>query len=290
MENNEKITLVQDVLKNFGLSKDGAEELGAILSLEGDQFNIISNAILTELERQMSDTNEVMLIVQALKKQGINTDDIFSLYNRIINEFEDELKVDTLPKEKIDFVKRYIGIIANAIASCDIAAGRMVNVPIALVHKDAKIPQYAHADDAGMDVYAVEDVTINPGETKIVHTGIKVAIPKGYELQIRPRSGLSSKTKLRIANSPATIDSGYRGEIGIIVENIEPVIKDLTINNSQDKLEITSIEFGKPYNIFKGDRIAQLILSEVPHAVFYKVDSVDNLGNDRGGGFGSTGK
>src|SRR5574344_2884718 len=87
------------------------------------------------------------------------------------------------------------------------------------LNKDAVIPTYAHTGDAGMDIRAIEDVELNPHETKIIHTGIAVAIPEGYELQVRPRSGLSLKTPLRVSNTPGTIDSGYRDEIGIIISN-----------------------------------------------------------------------
>lgn len=143
-----------------------------------------------------------------------------------------------------------------------------VKVYFELCHPQAQIPRYAHPGDAGMDVFAVEDVQIAPGETVIVRTGWKVAIPEGYELQIRPRSGLSWKTLLRIANSPGTIDAGYREEVGIILHNL-------------------SLE--KEYRIKQGERIAQLVLQVLPQVECLQVADVGEIGSDRGGGFGSTG-
>ena len=84
-------------------------------------------------------------------------------------------------------------------------ARRIIPVPIEKCHEDAKIPVYVHKGDAGMDIYAVEDITLAPGETKIIPTGLKVAIPRGYEIQVRPKSGRALKTKMRVANTPGTI-------------------------------------------------------------------------------------
>jgi dUTP pyrophosphatase len=164
----------------------------------------------------------------------------------------------------------------------------MVSVPIQLCHPDAQHPVYAKAGDAGMDLYAVEDITINPGETVIVPTGIKVALPLGYEFEVRPRSGLSVKTPLRVANAPGTIDSGYRDEIGVIITNIEPKIKDMVFHND-GSIDQRGILWGQSYTITKGMRFAQLVLKEVPTCVFYDVEDVKAIGFDRAGGFGSSG-
>jgi dUTP pyrophosphatase len=135
------------------------------------------------------------------------------------------------------------------------------------------------------------DFTIGPGETKIIPIDIKVALPYGYAFLIHPRSGLSSKTKLRIANSIGLIDSQYKGVIGVIVENIEPAIKDITYKfDEQGQPILTSVLHGQSYTISKGDRFAQMRLVEVPTARFFQVESVNGIGDDRGGGFGSSGK
>lgn len=160
-----------------------------------------------------------------------------------------------------------------------------VDVLIETCREDAIIPTYSNEGDAGMDIYAAEDVVIYPRQTMIVPTGIKVVIPKGYEIQVRPRSGISLKTPLRIPNSPGTIDSGYRDEVGVIVYNSseDSTNKDeiLTLDNKENKNGI--------YKIRKGDRIAQIVLQAVPKIKFTQVDSVKDFGSNRGGGYGSTG-
>jgi dUTP pyrophosphatase len=94
-----------------------------------------------------------------------------------------------------------------------------IDVFVEICRDGVDIPQYSRPGDAGMDVCAAEETVIKPGETVIVPTGLKLAIPEGYEIQVRPRSGISLNTPLRIANSPGTIDSGYRDEMGIIIWN-----------------------------------------------------------------------
>ncbi len=162
-----------------------------------------------------------------------------------------------------------------------------VEVFIETCREGAIMPRYANPGDAGMDVYAAEEMIIGPGETVIVPTGLKLAIPEGYEIQVRPRSGLSLKTPIRLPNSPGTIDSGYRDELGIIVNNSSEA--DLSFNNENP---FTLDEKGNKkgtYIIRKGDRIAQIVLQVVPKMKLIPVPSVKAIGTDRGGGFGSTG-
>ena len=143
-----------------------------------------------------------------------------------------------------------------------------INIPAELCRPDARLPVYAHPDDAGMDIYAAEDTVIAPLATGLVPTGLKVAIPDGFELQIRPRSGLSLKTPLRVPNSPGTIDAGFRDEVKVIVWNASPT---------------------ETVTVKKGDRIAQFVLARVPMACFTLSASVAGIGTNRGGGFGSSG-
>ena len=130
-----------------------------------------------------------------------------------------------------------------------------------------QLPKYATADSAGVDFYAYLDapLVLNPGERKLIPLGVAMAIPKGYELQLRPRSGLALKHGITLVNTPGTIDSDYRNEIGAIVINhgTEPVV------------------------IADGDRIAQGVFNEYIQAKFVAVDELDET--ERKGGFGSTG-
>ena len=167
-------------------------------------------------------------------------------------------------------------------------------------------PKYACAGDAGMDIIASEDTIIHPGETKCISTNLKMAIPEGYEIQVRPRSGISLKTMLRVANAPGTIDSGYRDEIKVIMTNISRdyyFSEDNNINHipndyildikGQPIKDISSIfkfcHNHGTYQIKAGDRIAQIVLCKYEKIEFEPVIAVKEIGSDRGGGFGHTG-
>ncbi|MBR5550027.1 MAG: dUTP diphosphatase [Kiritimatiellae bacterium] len=135
------------------------------------------------------------------------------------------------------------------------------------IHPEAVMPAYAHASDAGMDVRSVADLVIPPGGRALVPTGLVAIIPPMYEIQVRPRSGLALKHGVTVLNTPGTIDSGYRGEIGVILAN-----------------------FGdKDFSVAKGDKVAQLVFAPVVQPEIEETDTIDET--DRGaGGFGSTGK
>ena len=150
-----------------------------------------------------------------------------------------------------------------------------VKVKIKKLHEDAVVPTYGSEGAAGFDFYALEDVNLMPGDTKLIKTGIAMEIPLGYEVQVRPRSGMSLKTYFRVANAPGTIDADYRGECCVIGQNTKQFNPRLAN--------------GGVINIKKGDRIAQGVLNKVPQADFEVVEELG--GTDRGeGGFGSSGK
>jgi dUTP pyrophosphatase len=132
---------------------------------------------------------------------------------------------------------------------------------------DNALPQYETGGSAGLDVRSNEDGILQPGEFKLVKTGLFVEIPPGYEIQVRPRSGIALKYGVTVLNSPGTIDSDYRGEIGVILINHNTL----------------------PYAIIKGERIAQLVLCPVERINWM---AVGNVGGTKRGekGFGSTGK
>ncbi len=143
-----------------------------------------------------------------------------------------------------------------------------LKIRIRKLHPDALIPRYAHGpcEDAGMDLHAVETVSLVPGETKLVPTGLAIELPPGYEAQIRPRSGLALKYSITLPNSPATIDPGYRGEIRVIVRNLGR--------------EIFTIE--------RGERIAQMIVARYEAVEWEEGELADSVRGE--GGFGSSGR
>ncbi len=164
-------------------------------------------------------------------------------------------------------------------------------VQVKKLHEDAVIPSYARAFDAGFDLVAVSDVLIPPGGTAKIQTGLAFAIPAGYELQVRPRSGISARTKLRVSNSPGTIDAGYRGEVCILLDNLHAssqLFGTECYDVSEQRVTVEQTTDAASYLIRKGDRIAQGVLAAVPQAVFAEVDELD--ATERGeGGFGSSG-
>ena len=164
-------------------------------------------------------------------------------------------------------------------------------VKIKKLHPDAVIPQYARAMDAGFDLVAVEDVLVAPGESVKVPTGLAFALPEGFELQVRPRSGISAKTKLRLSNAPGTIDAGYRGEVAILVDNTREAsraYKNVCLDASEKEATVDQEVDTHSYLIKKWDRLAQGVIAIVPVAQFEVVDELDET--ERGtGGFGSSG-
>lgn len=146
----------------------------------------------------------------------------------------------------------------------------MVTVKIKKLNPEAVIPAYATPGSSGFDLVAVEDVIVKPGETVLVKTGLSVEMDDGYELQIRPRSGISFKTKLVIPNAPGTVDSDFRGQICVIMRH----------SGYSDE---------QPVEIKKGDRIAQGVIASVVKVVFAETEELTDT--QRGsGGMGSTGK
>ncbi|MCC2498089.1 dUTP diphosphatase [Bacillus paranthracis] len=136
--------------------------------------------------------------------------------------------------------------------------------------KDVELPRYAKPGDSGFDLVAAEDTIIWPGETKVVQTGLAFEIPPGYELQVRPRSGMTRNTKLRVVLG--TVDSSYRGEVGVLVDNTE----------------IPKAANMQAHVIEKGTRIAQGVIAPVITAHFEEVDELSH--SERGtNGYGSTG-
>ncbi len=138
---------------------------------------------------------------------------------------------------------------------------------IKCINDKARLPEYAHPGDAGLDLYSVDNVEINPGNVALIKTGIIIELPEKTEAQIRPRSGLALKHKITVLNTPGTIDEGYRGEIGVII-----------INHGK---EIFKVE--------EGMKIAQMVIKPVFRVNIEEVDTISDTKRGQGG-FGSTGQ
>ena len=281
---------ISKIMVPEGVEQDMTEMFGALLAMPDEEFATLAPVLMDEVNRSLNNPTDRITLVAAMAAQGYNGEDLTETFDEICKEIDEQLT--ELSQLKKDWLKQLMGATINAINETEGISKRYVRIPYEKCHKDAKQPVYAHASDSGMDVYALEDITLAPGESRIISIGIKVALPAGYELQVRPKSGLSAKTKLRVANTPGTIDAGYRDEIGVIIENVEPPIRSIATDFAEspnDPIPVGAIEFGKSYTIGKGQKFAQLVLSEVPKAVLYEVEKVGEIGEDRNGGFGSTG-
>lgn len=273
-------------LLSFDGDNDGATALFSVLYLDDPEFTIVSELLLSNLEKTLNEQTAKLALVQSLNSSGLKAEDLVASVQDIAEQIQNTAEFKQFDVAKRDYLTKIVTIFVNAVMETEGIAKRIITVPIELCHEDAKIPTYAHAGDAGMDIYAVEDITIKPGETVIVPTGLKTAIPLGYELQVRPRSGLSAKSPLRIANSIGTIDANYRGEIGVIITNSNPPITKIEFD---EKGNVIDYVYGEDYTITKGMRFAQLVLKEVPTCSFLQVESVADIGEDRNSGFGGSG-
>jgi len=143
------------------------------------------------------------------------------------------------------------------------------NIQIELLTEDAVFPEYAYPTDSGFDLYSTKEITLEPFGRSLIPTGLKLSFDIGYEIQVRPKSGLALKQGLTVLNTPGTVDSGYNGEIMVIVFNTNP----------------------KPFTVEKGMKIAQAVLCPVINGKYVNLQLVDKIENkDRGAnGFGSTG-
>jgi len=283
---NEKIEQFYEENKDAIDLIGGLDLFESLLQLNDEDFSILKPQMITLFISALNEPEtkqELQTLALARNYTAQTAKEDFDIAAAAINE------IDFLSNIKKDFLKELYTIICNKLQDIINNTNQIIHIPCEL-EEDVQLPTYAHETDAGLDIYAREEITIEPGETKILNTGIKAAIPEGYALLIQPRSGQSVKTKLRIANTPGLIDSGYRDDIGVIIENIEPPFKDIDYEfDDNGEIHIKSIIHGLAYTITKGQRFAQMRLVQVPKAEFIQVESVGEIGEDRGGGFGSSG-
>lgn len=281
---NNKDTLLDETLAAFA----------ELISQPDEVFDQLAPIILQEVVKSFDDKALCQKLVEEFDAEYINQD-IDEVKEKQVEAIKQAFS--EYSENKVNFLTRLISISFNIYKREKNNDKQSITIPIEL-SEGVQLPTYFYDGDSGMDVRAIEDIDIAPGETKLIDTGIKVAIPKGYEIQVRAKSGRSLKTKLRMGNSIGTIDSNYRGSIGIIAENIEPKIKDIDYEaiwdyelGAIDYLKIKSITYGSTIHIAKGEKIAQLVLCKVEKANFVQVDNINDIPSDgrADGGFGSTG-
>lgn len=226
------------------------------------------------------DGQYIELVAQKVLEASTNN---MQIYKTLIQEYSTGVKEEE--KKKIyKTQEEHINLIFKLFDIKDYVKLQPVKVYVERAQLDIQLPFYAKEGDAGMDIRSTVDIVIAPGEQAIIPTGLSFAIPEGYEFQIRPRSGISAKTLLRIANSPGTIDSGYRGDLGIIVWNAS------TKNTGRYYIDEQNCSHGE-YEIKKGDRIAQIVLNKIEKIEFEVVPKgkIKSIGTDRKSSFGESG-
>lgn len=235
-----------------------------IQNLPDESVELILPQIEEEFKKLVDEQDLINKTKTEYLQEGYTLADIKRLkenYDSIANDYF-KLVSPTSPKGR--YIGALVGVykdILDKIAKEGFS--RTVNIKVLKETEDAVLPTYAHFGDAGADLYANEEVDIQPNEVKIISTGLRVEIPDGYEIQVRPRSGMTTKTP--IIGQFGTVDSGYRGLLGVMLYNHGEV----------------------PYRVQKGDRIAQAVIAPTYHGNFLIVDSLSET--ERGeGGFGST--
>lgn len=240
---------------------------------------VINETNIEEIEKAMiaglsgADREQaVKETVIKMKAQGYTkekVEEMITEYENSLKDVMDEVANYTSNPYKIRIINKVFELLGEIInEAIEKFLGHDTVVYFEFIREGAKLPEYAHETDAGADVFAPEDITIPAYRLGYkAPTGFKMALAPGWEMQVRPRSGLSYKTSLRVSNAPGTIDEGYRDEVGILFDNF----------SSQD------------YVIRKGERMAQFVIAPTYKFKAQLTDDVSKIGENRGGGFGSTG-
>ena len=245
------------------------DEIKQVLKTIQDLPDESIELILPQVEDQFKQLVEEEDLLNKMKteflEQGYTVADIKAVKDSYDTIAEDYFKIVKPTSPKGRYISALIGVYKDFLDKIlQEGFSRTVNIKVVKDNEEAQLPTYAHFGDAGADLYANEDVEIQPNEVKIIPTGLRVEIPDGYEMQVRPRSGMSTKTP--ILGILGTVDSGYRGPLGVMLYNHD-------------------IE---SYQVHKGDRIAQAVIAPTYHGNFLVVESLSET--ERGeGGFGSSG-
>ena len=252
------------------------ESLDDIMAIEDEKFALAQDLALQAITMTLSGSQADYQIGQAVaanKAAGISRSQMMD-YNELLkdtlyNLIQNGYKTRYSNPNKQEFLDSFYSLVEKytdkMIQFWDLETP---TIYVQKLHENAKLPSYASGGDQGADIYACEDITIPANSFgTIVKTGLAMAIPFGWAIAIRPRSGMSHKTRMRISNTPGTVDTNYKDEIGVIVDNFS----------------------NEEYKIKMGDRIAQFVLEKNYQGNFVETNNVHEHGEDRGGGFGHTG-
>ena len=261
----EKPSIFEDAaaLNLFIQQVPGLAEICDFANLPDEQFAEIHTYITVGIENAYADPSfkkELKRLTDSLSPEDYQM--MMVTFGTITEEIS---KLDCLEEKK-----SFLNLIMNSMSAGIIemyADPYDIVVPIQFFGDANEVPVYAHSTDAGADVFAAQDVII-PANCfgYSISLGFAFALPRGWQAEARPRSGLSKKTRMRISNTPGTIDGGYRDELCLLVDN-----------------------FGEELSFNRGDRICQLVLQPIYRMRFVPTANVKEIGEDRGGGFGSTG-
>lgn len=283
--NSESFKKLTEAVENP--NENGLEVIAALINLPDEDFEMLRPVMQDAIAETYNEPAVKLQIMQILAENGLTVNDILNNTDEIIKAIfnQDALELSDSKKSFLQFI---FSSMATALSDSTFNPARFINIPVEICRENAKLPTYATSGAGAMDIYSPEEFSLDPGECKIIPIGIKVAIPHGYGILIQPRSGLSRRLKLRIPNSPGLIDEDYHDEIGVIVENIDPPMKDYQVDFDGASL-LQGPLYGSPITIGKGERFAQMRLVEIPRIAWQQVATIGTYDNDHGAGFGSTG-
>lgn len=239
--------------------------LKTIQDLPDESIELILPQVEDQFKQLVKEEDLLNKMKTEFLEQGYTVADIKAVKDSYDTIAEDYFKIVKPTSPKGRYISALIGVYKDFLDKIlQEGFSRTVNIKVVKDNEDTQLPTYAHFGDAGADLYANEEVEIQPNEVKIIPTGLRVEIPDGYEMQVRPRSGMSTKTP--ILGILGTVDSGYRGPLGVMLYN----------------------HGTESYQVNKGDRIAQAVIAPTYHGNFLIVDSLSET--ERGeNGFGSSG-
>lgn len=194
-----------DNIKNINENQQNAiDTFAQILALPDEEFKTFSQLFLDTLEKELTDPKNISAMQIIFKNSGVDIENFVDSADDLCESLKEKYGKD-LGEDRIDFLVKIVILFKNAVRANGNLGKKIVTIQVEKCSEDTKIPTYARIGDAGMDIYSTEEITLAPGEKKLIGTGIKVAIPMGYEIEVVPKSGIALKTGLKVSNSPGTI-------------------------------------------------------------------------------------